>query len=250
VRGRAGARRHAEREDDLRTPFQRDRDRIIHCTAFRRLQHKTQVFASYEGDYYRTRLTHTLEVSQMARSVALALCLNVDLTEAVALAHDLGHPPFGHAGEEALHELMRAHGGFRHNVQGLRIVDHLERRYAHELTKKGFLGPGIDVPAPDYGTGEREMAWMADTYAALNPGALDALGCVTGKPVTQGGVRGRKEATGRGAYLGPDAAARAGGTEAAPVRAPRHAHRDDAHQSRMGRAKVHPQLLRQLVRPL
>src|SRR5688572_27939832 len=124
---------HRESESPTRTPFQRDRDRIIHSTAFRRLQHKTQVFASYEGDYYRTRLTHTLEVSQMARSAALALRLNVDLTEAVSLAHDLGHPPFGHAGEEALDERMRGHGGFRHTVQGLRIVDLLEHRYPPEF---------------------------------------------------------------------------------------------------------------------
>jgi dGTPase len=123
-----GGRRVQEPEDPLRTAFQRDRDRILHSRAFRRLQHKTQVFAAYEGDHYRTRLTHSLEVAQMARSVAIALRLNVDLCEAVALAHDLGHPPFGHAGEEALAECMAAHGGFRHNAQGVRIVDLLEDR--------------------------------------------------------------------------------------------------------------------------
>src|SRR5438034_11416621 len=105
---------HREPEDDLRPSYQRDRDRIIHCKAFRRLKHKTQVFLAPEGDHYRTRLTHTLEVMQVARTVARALRLNEDLTEAVALAHDLGHPPFGHAGEDALNEMMRPVGGFRH----------------------------------------------------------------------------------------------------------------------------------------
>jgi dGTPase len=126
-----GGRRLPESEDPLRTAFQRDRDRVIHSAAFRRLQHKTQVFAADEGDHYRSRMTHSLEVSQMARSAALALRLNVDLAEAVALAHDLGHPPFGHVGEDALHELMRDAGGFRHNAQGVRIVDVLEDRHGH-----------------------------------------------------------------------------------------------------------------------
>ena len=127
----SGDRRVDEPEDPLRTAFQRDRDRIIHSTAFRRLQHKTQVLASYEGDHYRSRMTHSLEVSQMARGVARCLSLNGDLAEAVALAHDLGHPPFGHAGEETLDELMGDHGGFRHNAQGLRIVDYLEDRHGN-----------------------------------------------------------------------------------------------------------------------
>jgi dGTPase len=125
----SGGRRAPEPPDPMRTEFQRDRDRVIHCAAFRRLQHKTQVLAAHEGDHHRTRMTHSLEVSQMARSVAIALRLNADLAEAVALAHDLGHPPFGHAGEEALHELMADHGGFRHNAQGARIVDYLEDRH-------------------------------------------------------------------------------------------------------------------------
>jgi len=124
----SGGRRVEEPEDPLRTAFQRDRDRIIHSTAFRRLQHKTQVVAAYEGDHYRTRMTHSLEVSQMARGVARSLRLNGDLAEAVALGHDIGHPPFGHAGEKTLDELMADHGGFRHNTQGLRIVDYLEDR--------------------------------------------------------------------------------------------------------------------------
>jgi dGTPase len=117
-----------EPEDDLRTAFQRDRDRIIHSKAFRRLVHKTQVFIAPEGDHYRTRLTHTLEVAQIARTIARALRVNEDLTEAIALAHDLGHPPFGHAGEAALDEAMSSRGGFRHDLQSLRVVDHLEQR--------------------------------------------------------------------------------------------------------------------------
>jgi len=124
-RGRA----YPEDEPDYRTAFQRDRDRILHTTAFRRLEYKTQVFINYEGDYYRTRLTHTLEVAQIGRTIARALAVNEDLTEAICLAHDLGHPPFGHAGERALHALMAGHGGFDHNRQALRIVDVLEQRY-------------------------------------------------------------------------------------------------------------------------
>ena len=121
---------YSETEHPYRTAFQRDRDRVIHSTAFRRLEYKTQVFVNYEGDYYRTRLTHTLEVAQIARTVARALRLNEDLVEAVSLAHDLGHTPFGHAGEETLHKLMQEHGGFEHNRHGLRVVDYLEERYA------------------------------------------------------------------------------------------------------------------------
>jgi dGTPase len=120
---------HAEDECRLRTPFQRDRDRIVHSKAFRRLRHKTQVFVDPEGDHFRTRLTHTLETSGIARGVARALRLNEDLTEAIGLGHDLGHPPFGHAGEHALDELLRERGGrgFRHNEHSLRVVEHLER---------------------------------------------------------------------------------------------------------------------------
>ena len=119
-----------EAESATRTPFQRDRDRIIHSTAFRRLKHKTQVFIAHEGDHYRTRLTHTIEVSQIARALARALQLDEDLAEAVALVHDFGHTPFGHTGEDALDEKMRPWGGFDHNAQSLRIVTELERRYA------------------------------------------------------------------------------------------------------------------------
>ncbi len=112
-----------------RNEHQRDRDRIVHSTAFRRLVYKTQVFINHEGDLYRTRLTHSLEVAQVGRSIARALALNEDLVEAIALAHDLGHTPFGHAGQDALHECMQAHGGFEHNLQSLRVVDELEARY-------------------------------------------------------------------------------------------------------------------------
>ena len=122
-------RRHPEPEHPLRMVFQRDRDRIIHSTAFRRLEYKTQVFVNHEGDYYRTRLTHTIEAAQVTRTLARALGLNEDLAEAVALAHDLGHTPFGHAGERTLDRLMKPHGGFDHNSQSLRIVDLLEDRY-------------------------------------------------------------------------------------------------------------------------
>ena len=126
TRGRA----RAEPPPVGRTEFQRDRDRIIHSTAFRRLEYKTQVFVNHEGDLFRTRLTHSLEVAQIARSVARNLNLNEDLVEAISLAHDLGHTPFGHAGQDALHDCMRTHGGFEHNLQSLRVVDILEQRYA------------------------------------------------------------------------------------------------------------------------
>ncbi|WP_422023560.1 deoxyguanosinetriphosphate triphosphohydrolase [Roseibium sp.] len=119
-----------EPESPTRTPFQRDRDRIIHSSAFRRLKHKTQVFVYHEGDHFRTRLTHTIEVSQIARSLARALRLDEDLAECLALAHDLGHTPFGHEGEDVMHECMAPFGGFDHNAQSLRVVTHLEHRYA------------------------------------------------------------------------------------------------------------------------
>jgi dGTPase len=122
-------REHPEDEPINRSVFQRDRDRVLHTTAFRRLEYKTQVFVNHEGDYYRTRLTHTLEVAQIGRTLARALGGNEDLTEAVCLVHDIGHPPFGHSGEMVLADLMKDHGGFDHNRQALRIVTHLERRY-------------------------------------------------------------------------------------------------------------------------
>ncbi len=123
-------RTYLERSSNSRSEFQRDRDRIIHSTAFRRLEYKTQVFVNHEGDLYRTRLTHSIEVSQIARSVARILQLDEDLTEAIALAHDLGHTPFGHAGQDALNTCMQSFGGFEHNLQSLRVVDHLEKKYA------------------------------------------------------------------------------------------------------------------------
>jgi dGTPase len=126
---RSRGRRHPEPAAPTRTEFQRDRDRIVHSTAFRRLVYKTQVFLNHEGDLFRTRLTHSLEVAQLARSIARPLGLNEDLVEAIALAHDLGHTPFGHAGQDALNECMAPYGGFEHNLQSLRVVDALEERY-------------------------------------------------------------------------------------------------------------------------
>ena len=132
-------RAHPEPGCPMRTPFQRDRDRIVHATAFRRLTYKTQVFVFHEGDHYRTRLTHSLEVAQIARAIARMLGLDEDLAEALALAHDLGHPPFGHAGERALAAAMRAYGGFDHNAQSLKVVTRLERKYA------GFDGLNLSL---------------------------------------------------------------------------------------------------------
>jgi dGTPase len=158
-------RRHAEDEHAYRTCFQRDRDRIIHCAAFRRLEYKTQVFLNWSGDHFRTRLTHTIEVAQAARTIARSLGLNEDLTEAIALAHDLGHTPFGHAGEHAMRDLMRDHGGYEHNGQSLRIVDELERHYlpkfpglnpTHEL-RYGLMKHRTDYDKPLFrGLAERE----------------------------------------------------------------------------------------------
>ncbi len=144
-----------EKLSTFRSPFQRDRDRILHTKAFRRLKHKTQVFVEHEGDYYRTRLTHTIEVAQVARTIAGTLGLNVELAEAVALAHDLGHPPFGHTGEDALAELMQPYGGFDHNAQAIRIVTDLERMADHaagnariviDIAGEPLLKPLVDIP--------------------------------------------------------------------------------------------------------
>jgi len=126
---RSRGRRYPEPAPPTRTEYQRDRDRIVHSTAFRRLVYKTQVFLNHEGDLFRTRLTHSLEVAQQGRSIARSLALNEDLVEAIALAHDLGHTPFGHAGQDALNDCMTGHGGFEHNLQSLRVVDYLEARY-------------------------------------------------------------------------------------------------------------------------
>ena len=152
---------HPEKEHPYRTAFQRDRDRIIHSTAFRRLEYKTQVFVNHEGDYYRTRLTHSLEANQIARVIAKMLRLNEDLVETITLEHDLGHTPFGHAGEDELRELMADHGGFDHNLQSLRVVDALEERYpdfkglnlTYESRTGLFKHPGLLKEAEARGMG-------------------------------------------------------------------------------------------------
>jgi len=166
-------RRQYEDQCDFRTVFQRDRDRIIHSKSFRRLKHKTQVFIAPEGDHYRARLTHTLEVSQLARTAARALGLNEDLTEAIALGHDLGHTPFGHAGEEVLSKLVP--GGFKHNEQSLRVVDYLEGESGLNLTwevREGILKhTGIDYPE----TLEGQLVKICDRIAYINHDIDDAL---------------------------------------------------------------------------
>ncbi len=190
---------HAEPEHPMRSPFQRDRDRVIHSTAFRRLKHKTQVFVYHEGDHYRTRLTHSLEVAQIARSISRVLGLDEDLAEALALAHDLGHTPFGHAGEEALNAEMAAHGGFSHNDQTLRILTRLEHGYAEfdglNLTWEALEGtvkhngplaepvsPSIaeynarhDLRLDTYAGPEAQVASLADDIAYNNHDIDDGL---------------------------------------------------------------------------
>lgn len=176
---RSRGRRYPEAESPHRTCYQKDRDRVIHTTAFRRLEYKTQVFVNYEGDYYRTRLTHTLEVVQVGKSIARALGLNEDLTETIALAHDLGHPPFGHAGERTLNRLAQAVGGFDHNKQSLRVVTKLERRYPAfpglNLTYETLEGilkheTEYDVPDADWEPDKRpsleaQVVNVADEFA-------------------------------------------------------------------------------------
>lgn len=154
---------HAEPYKDSRLVYERDRDRIIHSAAFRRLEYKTQVFVNHEGDYYRTRLTHSLEVAQIARGIARALHLNQDLVEVLALAHDLGHTPFGHTGEDVLNRLMQEHGGFEHNRQSLRIVDLLEKRY-----------PGFDGLNLSWETREGIIKHSSD-YDRADPAALEGF---------------------------------------------------------------------------
>jgi dGTPase len=181
---------HPESEPPLRTRFQRDRDRILHTTAFRRLEHKTQVFITYEGDYYRTRLTHTLEVAQIGRSLARSLGVNEDLVEAICLAHDLGHPPFGHSGEAVLSRLMQEFGGFDHNRQSLRIVTVLEDRYAQFPglnltweTREGIVKhetafdiPDISEYSPEErGSLEAQIANVADECAYTSHDLDDGL---------------------------------------------------------------------------
>ena len=152
-----------EEESTFRSCFQRDRDRIIHASAFRRLKHKTQVFIEHEGDYYRTRLTHSIEVAQVARTISGALGLNAELTEAVALAHDLGHPPFGHTGEDALQALMAPYGGFDHNAQAIRIVTHLERHYA-EFDGLNLTWETLEGLAKHNGPVTGDLPWALAAY--------------------------------------------------------------------------------------
>ena len=193
-------RRHLEPASRLRSPFQRDRDRIVHSTAFRRLEYKTQVFVNHEGDHFRTRLTHTLEVAQIARTAARVLRLEEDLAEAVALAHDLGHSPFGHAGELALDSVLAEFGGFDHNAQTLRVVTHLERRYAdfdglnlswetlegvvkHNGPLPGDRAPPYvaaysadhDLALETYPSAEAQVAALADDIAYVNHDLDDGL---------------------------------------------------------------------------
>ena len=155
----------AEDESAFRSCFQRDRDRIIHASAFRRLKHKTQVFIEHEGDFYRTRLTHSIEVAQVARTIAGALGLNPELTEAVALAHDLGHTPFGHTGEDALADLMAPYGGFDHNAQAIRIVTHLERHYA-EFDGLNLTWDTLEGIAKHNGPVTGDIPWALAEYNA------------------------------------------------------------------------------------
>ena len=190
---------HPEPERAFRSPFQRDRDRIIHASAFRRLKHKTEVFVEHEGDYYRTRLTHSIEVAQVARTIAGVLGGNEYLAEAVALAHDLGHPPFGHTGEDALNELLAPYGGFDHNAQALKIVTSLERHYAgfdglnltwetlegiakHNGPVTGALPVALaeydrkhDLELATYASAEAQMAAVADDIAYNHHDLHDGL---------------------------------------------------------------------------
>ncbi|WP_172331274.1 deoxyguanosinetriphosphate triphosphohydrolase [Mangrovicoccus sp. HB161399] len=196
---RLRGRLHPEEESGFRSPYQRDRDRIIHCNAFRRLKHKTQVFVEHEGDYYRTRLTHSIEVAQVARTIARALGLNSDLTEAVALAHDLGHTPFGHTGEDALHDCMKPWGGFDHNAQAIRIVTRLETQYAafdglnltweclegiakHNGPVLGAVPAALatynaqhDLELETHASAEAQVAALSDDIAYTNHDLLDGL---------------------------------------------------------------------------
>ena len=201
---RSRGRKHAEPPSRTRTPFARDRDRIIHASAFRRLKEKTQVFVAHEGDHFRTRLTHSLEVAQIARSIARALGLDDDLAETVALAHDLGHPPFAHAGEDLLKDAMSPYGGFDHNVQTFRVITRLERRYptfdglnltwetlegvvkhngpvAHRLTEPAFraiaeyAAADFDLEFATFASAEAQVAALADDIAYNNHDVDDGL---------------------------------------------------------------------------
>ncbi|MEM6825059.1 MAG: deoxyguanosinetriphosphate triphosphohydrolase [Pseudomonadota bacterium] len=165
--GESRGRLHAEEDSAFRTCFQRDRDRIIHASAFRRLKHKTQVFIEHEGDYYRTRLTHSIEVAQVARTISGVLGLNAELTEALALAHDLGHPPFGHTGEDALQALMAPYGGFDHNAQAIRIVTTLERHYA-EFDGLNLTWETLEGLAKHNGPVPGPLPWALGLYQQIH----------------------------------------------------------------------------------
>ena len=168
-------RKHPEVEPKYRSVYQRDRDRIIHSTAFRRLEYKTQVFVNHEGDYYRTRLTHTMEVSQISRSIARTLSLNEDLVEAIALSHDIGHPPFGHAGEDSLRMLMKDNGGFDHNLQGLRVVEELEQRYPDfpGLNLTWEVREGINKHTTMFDRAERLKEFEPDSSPTMETQVVD-----------------------------------------------------------------------------
>jgi dGTPase len=216
-------RKYSEPPPELRSEFQRDRDRIIHSGAFRRLVYKTQVFVNHEGDLYRTRITHSLEVAQIGRSIARALSLNETLTEAICLAHDLGHTPFGHAGQDALNECMRDFGGFEHNLQSLRVVDLLEERYAEFPglnltfeTREGILKHCSLKNARELGElGERflrreqpsleaQLANLADAIAYNNHDVDDGLraGLIEIAPLSELALFGREHAAVLAAYPG------------------------------------------------
>lgn len=170
--GTSRGRLYPEEESTFRSCFQRDRDRIIHASAFRRLKHKTQVFIEHEGDYFRTRLTHSIEVAQVARTISGALGLNAELTEAVALAHDLGHTPFGHTGEDALSALMAPYGGFDHNAQALRIVTALERHYA-DFDGLNLTWETLEGIAKHNGPVTGNLPWALEAYQATHDLDLD-----------------------------------------------------------------------------
>ncbi len=216
-------RRHPEPTPAARSEFQRDRDRVVHSTAFRRLEYKTQVFVNHEGDLFRTRLTHSIEVAQIARTLARAMGLNEDLAEAIALAHDLGHTPFGHAGQDALNACMRDHGGFEHNLQSLRTVDLLEERYGafdglnltYE-TREGILKHCSPRKAQELGelgrrflegrqpSLEAQLCNLADEIGYNNHDVDDGLrsGLITLEQLDEVGIWRRHLAEVRGAYPG------------------------------------------------
>ena len=217
----SGGRRHPEPPPAARSEYQRDRDRVVHSTAFRRLEYKTQVFVNHEGDLFRTRLTHSIEVAQIARTLARAMRLNEDLAEAIALAHDLGHTPFGHAGQDALNACMRDHGGFEHNLQSLRTVDLLEERYGAfdglnltYVTREGILKHCAPKKAQELGelglrflegrqpSLEAQLCNLADEIGYNNHDVDDGLrsGLITLEQLEEVGIWRRHAAVVRGDF--------------------------------------------------